>query len=148
MIWIIKFERIRKGMRHRKAGKKLNRNPAHRRALFRNLITSLFKYEQIETTDPKAKTIRPLAEKLITLAKREDLHARRQVISFIQEKEVVHKLFEDLVQRYRDRQGGYLRIVKKGMRRGDSAPISVIKLISTDESAPETPSDKATDKEK
>ncbi|RLB10010.1 MAG: 50S ribosomal protein L17, partial [Deltaproteobacteria bacterium] len=91
-------------MRHRKAGKKLSRNPAHRRALLRNLVTALFKYERIETTDSKAKILRPVAEKMITLAKRGDLHARRQVLSFVQEKKVVHKLFEEVVKRYADRQ--------------------------------------------
>ena len=135
-------------MRHRKAVKKLGRNPAHRRALFRNLVTALFKYEQIETTDEKAKAMRSFAERMITLAKRGDLHARRQALSFIQEKGVVHKLFDDLVKRYKDREGGYLRIVKKGVRRGDSAHISVVQLIPADEKPSEISSEKATDQEK
>ncbi len=121
-------------MRHRKAGKKLGRNPAHRRALLRNLVTSLFKYEQIETTDAKAKALRPVAEKMITLAKRGDLHARRQALAFIQEKKVVHKLFEEIAKRYADRQGGYIRIIKKGVRKGDAAPTSIVQLIPAQES--------------
>jgi len=135
-------------MRHRKAGKKLGRNTAHRRALLRNLVTALFKYEQIETTDAKAKVIRPVAEKMITLAKRGDLHARRQALSFIQEKKVVHKLFEEIVKRYTDKQGGYLRIIKKGMRKGDAAPISIVQLTPTDEEVSEAASDEATNKER
>jgi len=124
-------------MRHRKGGKKLGRNPAHRRALLRNLVTSLFKYEQIETTDAKAKAIRPIAEKMITLAKRGDLHARRQALAFIQEKKIVHKLFEEIAKRYMDRQGGYIRIIKKGIRKGDAAPISVVQLIPAEEAGAE-----------
>ncbi|RLB10541.1 MAG: 50S ribosomal protein L17 [Deltaproteobacteria bacterium] len=134
-------------MRHRKAGKKLGRNPAHRRALLRNLVTALFKYERIETTDSKAKILRPVAEKMITLAKRGDLHARRQVLSFVQEKKVVHKLFEEVVKRYADRQGGYLRIVKKGIRRGDAAPISVVQLIPAEDRISETTSAETTNQE-
>ena len=134
-------------MRHRKAGKKLSRNPAHRRALLRNLVTALFKYERIETTDSKAKILRPVAEKMITLAKRGDLHARRQVLSFVQEKKVVHKLFEEVVKRYADRQGGYLRIVKKGIRRGDAAPISVVQLIPAEDRISETTSAETTNQE-
>jgi large subunit ribosomal protein L17 len=116
-------------MRHRKAGKELGRNPSHRRAMLRNMVTSLLKHEQIETTDAKAKALRPLAEKMITLAKRGDLHARRQALAYIQEKPVAHRLFEELKDRYLDRQGGYVRIVKKGMRKGDGADISVIQLL-------------------
>jgi len=130
-------------MRHRKAGKKLGRNPAHRRALLRNLVTSLFKYEQIETTDAKAKALRPVAEKMITLAKRGDLHARRQALAFIQEKKVVHKLFEEIAKRYTDRQGGYIRIIKKGIRRGDAAPTSIVQLIPAQETETAPVSEKA-----
>jgi large subunit ribosomal protein L17 len=97
--------------------------------MFRNMVTSLFRYEQLETTDSKAKELRPIAEKMITLAKRGDLHARRQVLSYITDKDVTHRLFEELKDRYSDRQGGYLRIVKKGKRRGDGAPVSVIQLL-------------------
>ena len=135
-------------MRHRKAGKKLGRNPAHRRALFRNLLTSLFKYENIETTDTKAKAIRPIAERMITLAKRGDLHARRQAFAFIQEKKVVHKLFEEIVKRYMDRTGGYIRIIKKRIRKGDAAPISIVQLISGEEQTSESASHKSPDHEK
>ena len=120
-------------MRHRKAGKQLGRDSSHRRAMLRNMVTSLFKYEQIETTDTKAKQLRPLAEKMITLAKRGDLHARRQALAYMQEKAVTHRLFETLKDRYLDRQGGYVRIVKKGIRKGDGAPTSIVQLFSTEE---------------
>lgn len=120
-------------MRHRKAGKQLGRNTSHRNALLRNMVTSLFKYEQIETTDAKAKTMRPLAEKMITLAKRGDLHARRQALAYMKEKAITHRLFDELKDRYLDRQGGYLRIIKKGVRRGDGAPISIVQLLPKDQ---------------
>jgi len=120
-------------MRHRKAGKELSRNTSHRRAMLRNMVTSLFKYEQIETTDTKAKTIRPIAEKMITLAKRGDLHARRQALSYMQDKSVTHRLFEEIKERYLDRQGGYVRIVKKGFRKGDGAPVSIVQLLPAGE---------------
>jgi large subunit ribosomal protein L17 len=120
-------------MRHRKAGNQLGRNTSHRRAMLRNMVTSLFKYEQIETTDAKAKAIRPIAEKMITLAKRGDLHARRQALSYMQDKEVTHRLFDELKDRYLNRQGGYLRIIKKGLRKGDGASISVVQLLANEE---------------
>ncbi len=120
-------------MRHRKAGNQLGRNTSHRRAMLRNMVTSLFKYEQIETTDAKAKAVRPIAEKMITLAKRGDLHARRQALSYMQDKEVTHRLFDQLKDRFSSREGGYLRIVKKGSRKGDGASISVVQLLSNDE---------------
>jgi large subunit ribosomal protein L17 len=120
-------------MRHRKSGNPLGRNTSHRKALLRNMVTSLFKYEQIETTDAKAKAIRPVAEKLITLAKRGDLHSRRQALAYIQDKGVTHRLFEEIRDRYLDRQGGYLRIVKKGTRKGDGASVSIVQLIKADE---------------
>jgi len=116
-------------MRHRKAGKQLSRNSSHRRAMLRNIVTSLFKYEQIETTDAKAKEARPIAEKMITLAKRGDLHARRLALSYFQDKEVAHKLFDQLKDRLTSRQGGYVRIVKKGFRKGDGAPVSIVQLL-------------------
>jgi large subunit ribosomal protein L17 len=97
------------------------------------MVTSLFKYEQIETTDAKAKALRPVAEKMITLAKRGDLHARRQALAYIQEKDVTHRLFDVLKDRYLDRQGGYVRIIKKGVRKGDGAPVSVVQLLPPDE---------------
>jgi len=120
-------------MRHRKAGNQLGRNTSHRRAMLRNMVTSLFKYEQIETTDAKAKAIRPIAEKMITLAKRGDLHARRQALSYMQDKEVTHRLFDELKDRYLNRQGGYLRIIKKGFRKGDGASVSVVQLLGKEE---------------
>ena len=120
-------------MRHRKAGKELSRNTSHRRALLRNMVTSLFQHEQIETTETKARAIRPVAEKLITLAKRGDLHARRQAMSYMQDKAVTHRLFEELKDRYLDRQGGYVRIVKKGYRKGDGAPVSIVQLLPKEE---------------
>jgi large subunit ribosomal protein L17 len=120
-------------MRHRKAGKELGRNPSHRRAVLRNMVTSLLKYEQIETTDVKAKALRPVAEKMITLAKRGNLHARRQALAYIQGKETTHRLFGDLKERYLERQGGYVRIIKKGVRKGDGAAISIIQLLPIEE---------------
>jgi len=120
-------------MRHRKAGKQLGRNTGHRRAMLRNMVTSLFVHEQIETTDAKAKVMRPVAEKMITLAKKGDLHARRQALSYMEDKSVVHKLFDQAKNRFLERQGGYLRIVKKGVRRGDGAPLSIVQLIPADE---------------
>jgi len=120
-------------MRHRKGGNQLGRNPSHRRAMLRNIVTSLFKYEQIETTDAKAKALRPLAEKMITLGKRGDLHARRQALAYIKDKEVIFRLFDDLKNRYLDRTGGYIRIIKKETRKGDGAPISIIQLLPSEE---------------
>lgn len=120
-------------MRHRRAGRKLGRDSSHRRAMMRNLVTSLFKYEQLETTDAKAKEVRPVVEKMITLAKRGDLHARRQALGYIKDKAVTHRLFEELKDRYLDRSGGYVRIIKKGNRKGDGASISVVQLIPADE---------------
>ena len=120
-------------MRHRKTGRRLGRNSSHRNAMFRNMVTSLFRYEQLETTESRAKELRPIAEKMITLAKRGDLHARRQALSYMKDKDVTHRLFEELKDRYSDRQGGYLRIVKKGNRRGDGAPVSVVQLLPAEQ---------------
>jgi len=120
-------------MRHRKAGRKLGRDSSHRKAMLRNMVTSLLKHEQLETTDAKAKQLRPVAEKMITLAKRGDLHARRQALSYLRDKGMTHRLFEDLKERYLDRQGGYVRIVRKGNRKGDGAPVSVIQLLPIEE---------------
>ncbi|MCF8061522.1 MAG: 50S ribosomal protein L17 [Deltaproteobacteria bacterium] len=117
-------------MRHRKARKRLGSSSSHRRATLRNMVTSLFKHGQLETTDARAKQLRPLAEKMITLAKRGDLHARRQALSFIREKPVTRRLFGEIKDRYLDRQGGYVRIVKKGVRKGDGAQVSIIQLLS------------------
>ncbi|MBT8490713.1 MAG: 50S ribosomal protein L17 [Deltaproteobacteria bacterium] len=120
-------------MRHRKAGLKLNRTSSHRTAMFRNMVTSLFKHERIRTTDVKAKELRRWADNLITLAKRGDIHARRQALSIIREKDVVHKLFAEAAQRFGSVSGGYTRIVKLGRRPGDAAPISLIELIYSEE---------------
>jgi large subunit ribosomal protein L17 len=116
-------------MRHRKASLKLNRTSSHRDAMFRNMVTSLFKHQRIRTTDVKAKELRRWADNLITLAKRNDVHARRQALSIIREKEVVHKLFAEASQKYGDRSGGYTRIIKLGRRPGDASPISMVELI-------------------
>jgi len=120
-------------MRHRKATKNLSRNSSHRNAMLRNMVTSLFRFGQLETTDAKAKELRRVAEKMITLSKRGDLHARRQALSFMKDKSVTHKLFEELREDYLNRQGGYVRVLKKGSRKGDNAPISVIQLLSEQE---------------
>lgn len=119
-------------MRHRKSGIKLNRTSSHRTAMFRNMVTSLFKYDRIRTTDAKAKELRRWADNLITLAKRGDLHARRQALSIIREKNVVHKLFENADERYGQRAGGYTRIIKLGKRPGDAADVSMIELITSE----------------
>jgi large subunit ribosomal protein L17 len=119
-------------MRHRKAGVKLNRTTSHRQAMFRNMVTSLFKHERIRTTDVKAKELRRWAERIITLAKRGDLHARRQVMAIMQEKDVVHKLFENAAKRFGAMNGGYTRIIKIGRRPGDAAPISLIELMAAE----------------
>jgi large subunit ribosomal protein L17 len=116
-------------MRHGKSGSKLGRTSSHRKAMLRNMVTSFLKYEKIRTTDVKAKELKQVAEKMITLGKRGDLHARRQALAFVRDPEVVGKLFSDLSARYRDRAGGYTRIVKMGYRTGDNAPLSVIELI-------------------
>ncbi len=116
-------------MRHRKAGIKLNRTSSHRKAMFRNMVTSLFKYERIRTTDTKAKELRRWADHLIVLAKRGDLHARRQALSIIREKDVVSKLFNEAAGWFDSREGGFTRIVKLGRRQGDAAPTSLIELV-------------------
>ena len=120
-------------MRHRKAGLKLNRTSSHRKAMFRNMVTSLFKHERIRTTDVKAKELRRWADNLITLAKRGDVHARRQALSIVREKDVVHKLFAEAKEKYGAVSGGYTRIVKLGRRPGDAAPISLIELVFSEE---------------
>lgn len=125
-------------MRHRKAGIKLNRTTSHRNAMFRNMVTSLFKYERIRTTGAKAKELRRWADHIITLAKRGDLHARRQALSIVRERDVVHKLFEEAAERFGGSAGGYTRIVKLGRRPGDAAPISLIELIVTEEKRKKT----------
>ncbi len=116
-------------MRHRKAGRKLGRSSGHRKALYRNLITELFRHERIKTTVAKAKAIRPLAEKLITLGKRGDLHARRLAAARLNDPLVVKKLFDELAPRYENRPGGYTRILKLGRRQGDGAEMAIIELV-------------------
>jgi len=117
-------------MRHRKSGVKLNRTGSHKNAMFRNMVTSLLKYDRIQTTDAKAKELRRWADHIITLAKRGDLHARRQAMSIVREKAVVHKVFEEAPKRFASVSGGYTRIVKIGRRPGDAAPVSLIELIT------------------
>ena len=117
-------------MRHRKKGRGLSRSPSHRRALLRNMATSLFEHERITTTEARAKELRPYAERLITLAKRGDLHARRQAARRISDREVLGKLFDDLGPRYTERPGGYTRILKLGTpRKGDAADMALIELV-------------------
>lgn len=117
-------------MRHRKAGIRLSRTTAHREAMLRNMVTSLFMHEKIKTTDAKAKVLGGVAEKMITLAKRGDMHARRQALAVIRDNGIVKKLFEDLRKHFVDRPGGYTRITKIGMRHGDAAPISFVELVT------------------
>ncbi|MCZ2328144.1 50S ribosomal protein L17 [Bartonella sp. F02] len=122
-------------MRHNKSGRKLNRTASHRKAMFANMAASLIEHEQIVTTLPKAKEIRPIVEKLVTLGKRESLHARRQAISVIRDAKKVAKLFDTLAPRYATRNGGYLRIMKAGFRTGDNAPMAVVEFVDRDVNA-------------
>ncbi len=117
-------------MRHRKAGIRLGRDTAHRKAMLRNMVTSLFMHEKIKTTDAKAKVLRGVAEKMITLAKRGDMHARRQALAVIRDEGIVKKLFEDLRKHFVDRPGGYTRITKMGVRHGDAASISLVEMVT------------------
>ncbi|MBV6656990.1 MAG: 50S ribosomal protein L17 [Devosiaceae bacterium] len=119
-------------MRHGKSGRKLNRTASHRKAMFANMAASLITHEQIKTTLPKAKELKPIMDKLITLAKRGDLHARRQALSQVRDEAAVRKLFGVLGERYAERQGGYTRVLKAGFRFGDNAPIGVIELVDRD----------------
>jgi large subunit ribosomal protein L17 len=129
-------------MRHKIAGKRLGRTTSHRMAMFRNMVTSLFEHERIVTTVEKAKEVRPIAEKMITLGKRGDLHARRQALSFIRSKDIVEKLFTEIKDKFADRKGGYTRIIKTGVRRGDAASMAIIELVGYEEviEAPKTES--------
>ncbi len=122
-------------MRHGNAHRKLNRTAEHRKAMFANMCAALIKHEQIITTLPKAKDLRPIVEKLVTLGKRGDLHARRQAVAQMRDVDMVKKLFDVLGPRYKDRNGGYTRIIKAGFRYGDSAPIAVIEFVDRDEDA-------------
>ncbi|BCS53084.1 50S ribosomal protein L17 [Geobacter sp. SVR] len=128
-------------MRHNKAGRRLGRKTSHREAMFRNMVTSLLSHEKITTTDAKAKEIRSVAEKMITLGKRGDLHAMRLAASYIREKSVVTKLFSTIAPRYKERSGGYTRIIKLGIRQGDTAPVSMIELVE-EEFTPKAPKQK------
>lgn len=122
-------------MRHGKTNRRFNRRPEHRKAMLANMAASLITHEQIVTTLPKAKDIRPIVEKLVTLGKKASLHARRQAISEMRDRDAVKKLFDVLAPRYASRQGGYLRIIKAGFRYGDMAPMAVIEFVDRDESA-------------
>ncbi len=122
-------------MRHRLSGRKLNRTSTHRKAMFSNMASSLLKHEQIKTTLPKAKELRRFAEKMITLGKRGNLHARRQAFAVLRDDDLVSKLFGVLAERYKDRSGGYTRVLKAGFRYGDSAAMAVIELVDRDTEA-------------
>jgi large subunit ribosomal protein L17 len=122
-------------MRHGKTNRRFNRRPEHRKAMLANMAASLITHEQIVTTLPKAKDIRPIVEKLVTLGKKGSLHSRRQAISEMRDRDAVKKLFDVLAPRYKDRAGGYLRIIKAGHRYGDMAPMAVIEFVDRDESA-------------
>jgi large subunit ribosomal protein L17 len=122
-------------MRHGYAHRRLGRTVEHRKAMLANMACSLIEHEQIKTTLPKAKELRPYVEKLITLAKRGDLHARRQAIAQIRQEAPVRKLFDALAERYRDRQGGYARVLKAGFRYGDMAPMAIVELVDRDPDA-------------
>lgn len=122
-------------MRHRIAHRKLNRTASHRKAMFANMASSLIEHEQIVTTLPKAKELRPIVEKLVTLAKKGDLGSRRLAIARTRNKEMTRKLFDVIGPRYKDRQGGYIRVMKAGFRYGDNAPMAVIEFVDRDEAA-------------
>jgi large subunit ribosomal protein L17 len=124
-----------------KFGSKLGRTTSHRKAMLRTMVTSLLKYEKIQTTDMKAKELKKVADKMITLGKRGDLHARRQAASYVRERDVVGKLFGEMSERYKDRAGGYTRVVKSGYRAGDNAPMSIIEFVRNAEA--EKPKKKA-----
>lgn len=126
-------------MRHRNSGRKLGRNASHRDALFANMVTSLFLHGRIETTEAKAKELRRIADRMITLGKRGDLHARRQAMTVIRSREVAGKVFGDLAERYRTRPGGYTRVLRTRVRVGDAAPLSIVELVE----GPPAPKDSA-----
>jgi large subunit ribosomal protein L17 len=116
-------------MRHHRSGKKLGRDSAHRKALYSNLTSALIEHGRIRTTEAKAKAVRPIAEQMITLGRRGDVHARRQALAYLRSQDVVHKLFSDVGPRFADRPGGYSRIVKLGPRLGDAAPMAYLELV-------------------
>jgi large subunit ribosomal protein L17 len=116
-------------------GRKLNRTSAHRKAMFANMAVALLKHEQIKTTLPKAKELRPIVDKLVTLGKRGSLHARRQALAFLRDKDITGKLFDSLAERYAERHGGYTRVLRAGFRYGDAAPMAFIELVDRDPEA-------------
>src|SRR5215470_12389280 len=122
-------------MRHLNQGRKLNRTSAHRKALFKNLVLALIRHERIRTTDAKAKELRRVADRMVTLGKQNDLAARRRAFAFMQSHQAVQKLFSDIAPRFKDRNGGYTRVVKYGFRRGDAAPLSIIEFTGQEEKA-------------
>jgi large subunit ribosomal protein L17 len=122
-------------MRHARSGRKFNRTASHRKAMFANMAVALIKHEQIKTTLPKAKDLRRVVDRLITLGKRGDLHARRQALSTLRDTTIAAKLFDDLGPRYKERQGGYTRVIKAGFRYGDMAPMALIELVDRDPDA-------------
>ena len=122
-------------MRHGNQGRRFNRSVSHRKAMFSNMAVALIKHEQIKTTLPKAKDLRPVVERLVTLGKRGDLHARRQALSVLRDTKITAKLFDTLAERYKERSGGYTRVLKAGFRYGDMAPMAVIEFVDRDESA-------------
>jgi large subunit ribosomal protein L17 len=124
-------------MRHHRSGKKLGRDSSHRKALYANLTSSLIEHGRIRTTETKAKAVRPIAEKMVTLGRDGSIHARRQVLAYLRTQEVVHKLFSEVAPRFRDRPGGYTRVVKLGPRQGDSAPMAYLEFVDY---VPEAPS--------
>ena len=128
-------------MRHKKAGKRLGRTASHKKAMIRNMVTSLLDHERIVTTVPKAKEVRRIADKMITLGKRGDLHARRQALSFIRDKNIVAKLFDGLKDEYMDRNGGYTRIIRTGQRDGDAAHMAILELVNYTEDKGEEKAD-------
>jgi len=122
-------------MRHRKSGRKLNRTSSHRKAMFSNMAAAIIKHEQITTTLPKAKELRRVVDRLITLGKKGDLHSRRRAMAIIKDKALTEKLFTSLAERYSERHGGYTRVLKAGFRYGDSAPVGILELVDRDEDA-------------
>ncbi len=129
-------------MRHRKAGRRLGRGSAHRKAMMRNIVTSLIMHERISTTEAKAKELRSLAEKLVTLGKRGDLHARRQAAAVVKSKEALSKLFSDFADRFKERPGGYTRVLKTGFRIGDNASMAIIEFLPDEKKAVEPEEEK------
>ncbi len=128
-------------MRHRKSGRRLSRTTSHKEAMFRNMVTSVFEHERIVTTTPKAKEVRKVVDKMITLAKRGDLHAKRQALSFIRSRDIVAKLFDQISGQFADRNGGYTRIIQTGQRRGDAAPMAILELVTYSEDTVEDNTD-------